>query len=39
MPDSIATPHPFLDTHAYFVIAISLKAQALAITLLDSDKP
>ncbi len=39
MPDSIATPHPFLDTHAYFVVAISLEAQALTITRLDSEKP
>lgn len=39
MPDSIATPHPFLDTHADFVVATSLEAQALAITLLDRDKP
>lgn len=37
MPDSIATPHPFLDTLAYFVVVTSL--EALAITLLDRDKP
>lgn len=37
MPDSIATPHPFLDTHADFVVATPL--EALPITRLDRNKP
>lgn len=39
MLHSVATPHPFFETHAYFAVATSLEAQALAITLLDRDKP
>ncbi|GKW33947.1 hypothetical protein PEC730217_27270 [Pectobacterium carotovorum subsp. carotovorum] len=37
MPDSVATPHPFLETLAYFVVVTSL--EALAITRLDRNKP
>ncbi|POY58901.1 hypothetical protein PB70LOC_02256 [Pectobacterium versatile] len=37
MLHSVATPHPFLETHAYFVVVTSL--EALAITRLDRNKP
>ncbi|GKV82351.1 hypothetical protein PEC106664_31250 [Pectobacterium carotovorum subsp. carotovorum] len=33
----VATPHPFFETHAYFVVVTSL--EALAITRLDHNKP